>query len=179
MVILSTLQWFMAIRVNAHCLLKQSERLWERRGHHPRIAVQLAQHCGFASHRHIHALHQLNGTFVACIHATAKQLQLTEGLERQLQALGHRFGQRLRRVIQPQCDLDERKSKGRNQQQHPSIWQAADAAKSCYVNRTSRTAVGLSWLKPSAALLLGAALMGAGFPEPDAKQMMGTWVAHR
>ena len=36
--------------------------------------------------------------------------------------------------------------------------------------------MGLSWLKPSAALLLGAALMGAGFPEPDAKQMLGTWV---
>ena len=112
MAILSTLQWFMAIRVNAHCLLKQSERLWERRGHHPRIAAQLAQHCGFASHRHIHALHQLNGTFVACIHATAKQLQLTEGLERQLQALGHRFGQRLRRVIQPQCDLVNANQRG-------------------------------------------------------------------
>ena len=36
--------------------------------------------------------------------------------------------------------------------------------------------MGLSWLKPSAALLLGAALMGAGFPEPDAKRMVGTWV---
>ena len=36
--------------------------------------------------------------------------------------------------------------------------------------------MALSWLKPSAALLLGAALMGAGFPEPDAKRMVGTWV---
>ena len=36
--------------------------------------------------------------------------------------------------------------------------------------------MGLSWLKPSAALLLGATLMGAGFPQPDAKRMVGTWV---
>ena len=31
--ILSTSQRLKAIRVNAHCLLKQSERVWERRGH--------------------------------------------------------------------------------------------------------------------------------------------------
>ena len=36
--------------------------------------------------------------------------------------------------------------------------------------------MALSWLKPSAALLLGAALMGAGFSEPDPKRMVGTWV---
>ena len=36
--------------------------------------------------------------------------------------------------------------------------------------------MGLSWLKPSAALLLSTALMGVGFPQPDAKRMVGTWV---
>lgn len=36
--------------------------------------------------------------------------------------------------------------------------------------------MGFSWWKPSAALLLGTALMGAGWPEPDAKRMVGTWV---
>ena len=77
----------------------------ERRGHHPRFAAQLAKHRGFVSDRYIHAVHQLNGTFVACIHAAAKQLQLTEGLERQLQEFGRLFGQRLRRVIQRQGDL--------------------------------------------------------------------------
>ena len=75
------------------------------RGHHPRIAAQLAEHRGFIRHRHIQAVHQLNGALVARIHAAAKQLQLTESLKRQLQALGHRFGQCLRRVIQRQGDL--------------------------------------------------------------------------
>ena len=36
--------------------------------------------------------------------------------------------------------------------------------------------MGLFWLKAPAALLLSGALLGAGFPQPDAKRMLGTWV---
>ena len=36
--------------------------------------------------------------------------------------------------------------------------------------------MGFSCWKPSAALLLGAVLMGAGWPEPDPERMVGTWV---
>ena len=36
--------------------------------------------------------------------------------------------------------------------------------------------MGLFLLKAPAALLLCGALLGAGFPQPDAKRMLGTWV---
>lgn len=36
--------------------------------------------------------------------------------------------------------------------------------------------MGLSWLKPAAGLLVGAVLLRAVFPQPDADWMMGTWV---
>lgn len=36
--------------------------------------------------------------------------------------------------------------------------------------------MGLVWLKAPAAVLLCGALLGAGFPQPDAKRMLGTWV---
>ena len=36
--------------------------------------------------------------------------------------------------------------------------------------------MGPSWLKPAAGLLVGAVLLRAVFPQPDAEWMMGTWV---
>ena len=36
--------------------------------------------------------------------------------------------------------------------------------------------MGLSWLKPAAGLLVGAVLLRAVFPQPNADWMMGTWV---
>ncbi len=54
--------------------------------------------------------------------------------------------------------------------------QAAACVHRCYSKGTSRTDMGLSWFKVPAALLLSGALLGAGFPQPDAQRMLGTWV---